>query len=255
MVKVLALDFDGVLCDGMNEYWQTAWQTYLEVWQVKATAPPADLFDRFSAERSAIEYGWEMPILVCALIREIELEELTDNWIATRDRLLKDDGIVPEQLLLAFDRVRDNWIDRDLDGWLACHRFYPGIDRLFDRIDIQQIQPIIITTKEQRFVAKLLASAQINLDREWIWGKEIGRSKADSLKYILDRWGENLTDLAIIEDRWPTLQKIAARPDLAAVKLYLADWGYNTAAERAAGKKSDRIQLIDLEQAIAGQSQ
>ena len=31
---VLALDFDGVLCNGLSEYFQTAWRTYSQFWQI-----------------------------------------------------------------------------------------------------------------------------------------------------------------------------------------------------------------------------
>jgi hypothetical protein len=49
-----------------------------------------------------------------------------------------------------------------------------------------------------------------------------------------------------VEDRLNTLTKIVTQPELEAVKLYLADWGYNTLLERQAALLQPRIQTIAL---------
>ena len=41
-----------------------------------------------------------------------------------------------------------------------------------------------------------------------------------------------------------------AQPDLAGVTLLLGDWGYNTAAEREAARRDDRIHLLSLAQLV-----
>ena len=43
---VLALDFDGVLCDGMQEYFETSRRTYTQAWPDEP-APREDLCPRF----------------------------------------------------------------------------------------------------------------------------------------------------------------------------------------------------------------
>ena len=49
-----------------------------------------------------------------------------------------------------------------------------------------------------------------------------------------------------VEDKLSTLAKISSQPELEAVKLYLADWGYNTPAERESVLQQSRIQLLTL---------
>jgi phosphoglycolate phosphatase-like HAD superfamily hydrolase len=245
--RILALDFDGVLCDGMLEYWQTAWLTYLEVWQLPPTPPPEVGFEGFARSRSTIEYGWEMPVLVRALAMGISVEAITDHWPQIRDRLLEEDGILAAQLRQTLDVIRDRWIATDRSSWLACHRFYPGIPQFLQSLGRRSIQPMIITTKEGRFVAELLAGIELEIDPKYIWGKEINRSKADSLKYILDNWPTQIDRLWFIEDRLPTLLTISDRPDLNRVQLYLADWGYNTELERNLAQDSDQIALLTLD--------
>ena len=52
---ILALDFDGVICDGLIEYFQTAWRTYCQIWKPVETVPDADLALSFYRVRPAIE--------------------------------------------------------------------------------------------------------------------------------------------------------------------------------------------------------
>jgi hypothetical protein len=47
-----------------------------------------------------------------------------------------------------------------------------------------------------------------------------------------------------IEDRFETLLAVANTNGLEDIKLYLADWGYNTEEQRALAKNHDRIILI-----------
>ncbi|NET61482.1 MAG: HAD family hydrolase, partial [Symploca sp. SIO2E6] len=67
-MKIIALDFDGVLCDGLLEYFQASWYTYCQVWNPDSQKPPEDLAQKFYPLRPVIETGWEMPVLVRALI-------------------------------------------------------------------------------------------------------------------------------------------------------------------------------------------
>ena len=45
---ILALDFDGVLCDGMREYFEAAWRAYRRLRPAVPPEPPTDLFERFA---------------------------------------------------------------------------------------------------------------------------------------------------------------------------------------------------------------
>jgi hypothetical protein len=54
--------------------------------------------------------------------------------------------------------------------------------------------------------------------------------------------------LAFVEDRLETLQHVTTHPDLDDVALFLAAWGYNTEATRAAARGDSRIRLLTLEQ-------
>jgi phosphoglycolate phosphatase-like HAD superfamily hydrolase len=244
--RILALDFDGTICDGMAEYWQTAWRTYTQVWQLDRIEPPAGMAEKFRELRPLIEVGWEMPVLIRAIGLGISTERMQSSWQRIRDRIIADSRLSGVKVSQELDRVRDNWIEQDLTSWLRMHQFYPGVVEMFKTLPDRKIQPIIITTKESRFVSQLLKEQGIELGSEFIWGKELKRSKTDSLKQILDRGAKKSPTVWFVEDKLSTLAKVASQPELEAVKLYLADWGYNTVAERESAQQQSRIQLLSL---------
>lgn len=249
MPTILALDFDGVVCDGLIEYFQTAWRAYGQIWLPADTMPPPGLAEQFYRLRPVIETGWEMPVLLRSLLLNTPEDEILENWQAIAQRQITEDNLNPSEIADSVDQVRDEWIAVDLEGWLAQHRFYPGITSLLQRVLKSSIHLAIITTKEGRFVRQLLQQQGIDLPTAQIYGKEVKRPKAQTLRTLHQQFSSN-TDQPIsiwfVEDRLKTLQSIQNQPDLSHIKLYLADWGYNTEAERAIAHKDTQISVLSL---------
>ena len=244
--RILALDFDGTICDGTAEYWQTSWRTYTQVWQLDRIEPSPGVAEKFRELRPLIEVGWEMPVLIRAIGLGISTERMQSSWQRIRDRIIADSRLSGVKVSQELDKVRDNWIQQDPASWLSLHQFYPGVIDMLNGLADRKIQPIIITTKESRFVSQILQQNGIDIKSEFIWGKELKRSKTDSLKQILDRGAKKSPAVWFVEDKLSTLSKIASQPELESVKLYLADWGYNTEIERESLLQQTRIQTLSL---------
>ena len=242
--SLLALDFDGVVCDGLQEYFESAWRTYRQLWGGPEIAP-AGLAERFYALRPLIESGWEMPLLVKALAAGTDDAGIRDQWPALAPKLLE--GRLPADVGGALDRVRDRWIGDDHAGWLGRHRFYPGVIDRLRAVTRGATRTVIITTKEGRFARELLAGQGLDFPAEGIYGKETRRPKADVLRTLR----ADHERIWFVEDRLQTLEAVAARPDLEDVRLFLAGWGYNFATERERARASRRIALIALEEFAA----
>ena len=63
---LLVLDFDGVIVDGINEYWSSSRQTCLNILSDKEKeiiSFPSEIPKNFKAMRPWVHYGWEMVIL------------------------------------------------------------------------------------------------------------------------------------------------------------------------------------------------
>lgn len=251
---ILALDFDGVLCDGLLEYFQTAWRTYCQIWNPKSQTPPDDLAPYFYRLRPVVEVGWEMPILLRALVLGVSQEKILQDWPAVAQDIIKSENLDAVEVGKTLDAIRDEWIATDLDSWLGLHRFYPGvIERLYDILSAAQTSPLetstqvfIVTTKEGRFVKQLLQERGIELPEERIIGKESKRPKHQTLRQLIEAFPGERVKLWFVEDRLKTLQSVQQQPDLQDVELFLADWGYNTTAQQESARNDSRIHLLSI---------
>lgn len=237
---LLALDFDGVVCNGLREYFQTAWQAYCQIWHPDETQPPEGLADRFYHLRPVVETGWEMPVLLHALESGFHDREILQDWQGIALELLHHHQVDPRMVGSKVDEIRDRWIATDLEGWLAQHQFYPGvIDRLQGNDNL-----VIISTKEGRFIQALLQQQGLKLNPDQIFGKEQKRPKHEILRQLQATYPQ----IWFVEDRLKTLQTVENQPDLSEITLFLADWGYNLPEEHMHAHRSDRLHLLSLHQ-------
>ncbi|MBP5975574.1 HAD family hydrolase [Brasilonema sp. CT11] len=245
---ILALDFDGVICDGLIEYFEVAWRTYCQVWSPKQETPHNDFASKFYQLRPVIETGWEMPVLVKALVEGIPEEKILQEWTTIAQELLLKDNLKATDIGHQLDKIRDEWIATDLDGWLSLHRFYPGIIEKIKATVDSTTNLYIITTKEGRFTQQLLKKGGVDLPRDIIFGKEVKRPKHEILRELIQKKNTSPERVWFVEDRLKTLQLVQQQPGLEEVKLFLADWGYNTSTEKVTAQNDPGIHLLSLPQ-------
>ena len=232
---LLVLDFDGVICDGMAEFFESSWRA----WERVASVPlPSgrreELRARFAALRPVVESGWEMALLPALLARSDPSQDgaLRDaeRWAAAREAFLRAHGLTARQLADALDAGRDAWFSADRDGWLRAHRFYPGVPDQLRRLAAESRLVYVLSTKEKRFLDYLLAWAGVTLPTDRVIGKTTPRrAKWEVIQELATRHGLAADGSAtwFVEDRLGTLQELRHdAPGLAALGLFLATWGY-----------------------------
>jgi phosphoglycolate phosphatase-like HAD superfamily hydrolase len=219
---LVALDFDGVVCDGLQEYFETTSLVCQEIWGKANLEPYREAFYRL---RPVVETGWEMPMVLRALMLGRSEAEILVDWGDRAAQMLLADGLNAQELGQLLDGMRDRLMAKNLDGWLDSHRFYPGMLDVLANLE----SFVIISTKESRFIRQLLGREGIKLGPDQVYGKETGRSKGAVLGELLSRYDE----IWFVEDRLATLRAVRSQAELANVRLFLADWGYNLASERA----------------------
>lgn len=255
--EILALDFDGVCCDGLHEYFETSRRVHARVWPAEPMPGP-DLFEAFSALRPVILSGWEMPVLVRAIARGIPHAAIFEGWDSVRDTIIRADprGVDLTPLLgHTLDTVRREWIASDLEGWLALHAPYTTLEQL-RRLVGESARAVLVTTKEGEFARLILDGWGVPFAD--IEGKETGVHKCENLRELIAAWAAahgRRPRLAFVEDRLETLQHVTTHSDLNDVALYLAEWGYNTEAARAFARADARIRLLTLDEFRAGSAQ
>jgi hypothetical protein len=247
---ILALDFDGVLCDGMCEYFDSSRRTYMRIWPAD-TRPDDNLLPAFRALRPVIMEGWEMPILLRAIVKGHSIAAVLQGWEKIRDAFLNEGPLQGRALVSALahtlDEVRRECIAADPHNWLEQHVPYCSRDEM-RRLVAEPERTALVTTKGGVFARQILDHWDVHLAA--IQGKEAGSHKCDNLRGLIADYAEGYgrqPQLWFVEDRLETLQHVTTHADLAEVGLFLADWGYNTAAARAAVRGGGRIHLLALE--------
>lgn len=245
--RLLVLDFDGVVCDGMAEFVETSWRTLAEL---GGLAPPearrVELTTRFAALRPIVESGWEMAVLLGLLAERPASEDAnlqeSAGFNAARDAYVRTHGLEPRRIVALFDDVRVRWIAADESSWLRKHRFYPGVAQWLRRQHADGRLVYVLSTKGKPFLDALMASQGVELPSERVIGKaEPRRDKWDVLMELGKLHGVEGDGLWFVEDRLPTLLELRHHAaGLAEARLYLADWGFifpdrDPAAARAVG--------------------
>jgi phosphoglycolate phosphatase-like HAD superfamily hydrolase len=243
---LLALDFDGVLCDSVRETFRSSWAVCREIGAARDDTPPAAIRDAYVRTRPVVEFGWEFPVLLLGLLDGVPEQELAGAFHSWRDRILARHELAPAELGRRFDGVRDRAIRADLDGWLADQGLYPGVaDRLCDVLD-DGVRTFILTTKEGRFAHRLLAVAGVPFPPAQIWGKEQARPKPELLRALIREYGVPPERVWFLEDRVNALKAVERESDLDAVRLFFAAWGYALPADRAEAQRDPRIASLAL---------
>ncbi|CAM9156056.1 unnamed protein product [Ectocarpus fasciculatus] len=257
--NVFAFDFDGVICNSQGESSRSGFRALRVLWpdiaaqlQVKdggqedSDDAPAWILDKMKELRPIVETGYENILLVRLLIEErlglpvlYPSEELFDSWgPGARDALALRYGLSREELVDAFGSARDEWMEADFQGWLGANKFYEGIP---EAISACEGEVYVITTKQTRFASALLEHAGIRVPLDRIFGLGTG-PKAGVLAQLQTK--HSGCTLVFLEDRVETLEAVCADSNLEGVRLYLCDWGFNTAAQRARGESNDRVTLV-----------
>jgi len=254
---ILALDFDGVFCDGMREYFEASRRTYRKIWPT-AALPDEELFPAFRLLRPVIMTGWEMPLLLYAIVYGQSEAAILQSWENIRDELVSvgplRGSVLIQALTHTLDDVRRAWIAADRRDWVDRHVPYVALDEM-RRLVGEPEHSVLVTTKEGEFAGQILKHWGVQLAD--IQGKEAGTHKCENLRALIADYTEvhgRRPLLWFVEDRLETLQHVTTHADLADVGLFLAGWGYNTAQTRASVQDDGRIRLLALEQFRQGLS-
>ena len=211
-------DFDGVLVDGMPEYWWSARRAALEL------DPSLDLPEQaplaFSQLRPRIHKGWEMVLVAAELGRsDFDLHAALADYDAILQGALARSGRSAAELQAALELVRQAALASDPEAWLALHRFYPGVVERLRSLEAEGVGWAVLTTKGGAFATRLLAAA--SLAPLAVYGHEQGRKPE-----VLLRLRGQQRPLWFVEDRRPTLELVRTTAGLEEVRCFLALWGY-----------------------------
>lgn len=231
-LPLLVFDFDGVLVDGMEEYWWSARRAALELERQGSRHGPSlclpeEIPPAFRQLRPLIHKGWEMVLMAAELGRpDGSVEALLTAYPQALAEARARWSQSPEAVQSLLESVRREALSSDRQGWLERHRFYPGVRERLRQLEQEGAPWAVLTTKGAAFTAELLTAA--NLTPSALYGHEAG-SKPDVLQRLLRQQPSSagpLRPLWFVEDRRPTLELVRQTAGLEAVRCLLASWGY-----------------------------
>jgi len=263
-MRVLALDFDGVISDSAPEAFVVALRAFAALRPRTPLASQARALDGKSAPSDA---AVRASALFAHFLGTMPLGNRAEDYgvilrALEQGRPLPDqasydafrDGVDPAWLARFHERfyaVRDALAESDPEGWAALMPPYPGLlEVLRRRADDAELA--IATAKDVRSVRALLSrygiAALFPADR--VLDKETGRSKTAHLEALQARTRVPFPEITFVDDKVNHLERVAPL----GVRCALAAWGYNGPREQQLARNHGYLvcQLSDVEQKLYG---
>ena len=236
--KLILFDFDGVIVNGIDEYWYSsklACEKYLltdsNILNINKYIEVPQIFIDI---RPWIKYGWEMVLITHEILKIYEpLNNLTKNSFLTNyeencTKLLLKYSWNSNKLQQCLDNARLFQIKNDFKQWISLHQPFNEVINFIRYAKNKGYKIGVISTKGKTFTSKILSN--LNIFPELIFGYESG-AKVD----IISNLTLSYDIKGFVEDRRKTLLNILQNNQTKSLKCYLAEWGYL--------KNTDKINL------------
>jgi phosphoglycolate phosphatase-like HAD superfamily hydrolase len=230
-MKVLALDFDGVICDSARELFHVGLRTYLSFF------PDSSL-----AERPGIDTGLELesdpsyrkfldltPLGNRAEDFGVALRAI-DSQVEITDQIEYDSfyaSLDPDWLRsfhVRFYQHRIELRECDYDRWLRMHAAFTEFTNFLPKAS-DRARLAVVTAKDRSSVRILLRQFGIEslFPSDLILDKDTGIHKISHLRILQRRTDVPFGEITFVDDKVNHLLGVAEL----GVRLVLAGWGYN----------------------------
>ena len=211
--RMLFLDFDGVLCDSINECYVSSWLAFYRGGEEPKAISIAER-KRFDGYRPFIRRGADYLLLQHCIRNGVVLARQEDF-----DAQLARMG---ERRMADYDRlfyeVRRELLEKERPYWLALN---PPFAAIVPALGGAAPNPLvhIISTKRADYIFEIVRSWGLAwpLERIYCSGTE---DKEDYLRTCLD--GQEMEEGILVDDQIDHLTRIKDRR----IRSYLASWGY-----------------------------
>lgn len=228
----LALDFDGVIVDSIEEclvVGYNAAQDYsgrpTRILRLRDISPAQVAYLR--ALRNFVRTGEDYVYCSLALFENQPLshqnafDTYVENHAASRAHL-RD----------LFYRHRQQLLVEQPAHWIQLNPLFPPILKWLQ--ESSKVRVSIVTTKKAAYVARILTAHKIDFPPFQIYSTEKGRHKSEILAQLQKNFGQNSGHWHFVDDQVDTLLKI----HLPRVWCYLAGWGYVNDEQVALARRS-----------------
>jgi len=230
MSKYIALDFDGVICNSINECMLVSFCSYFNI---KITN---DIFSNISNDQK--DKFRQYRYLVGPAFEYYSLWESIENAKSKDSIINYFTGINPSKEIIVknqknFYKNRIDFKTKDFTNWSRLNPFYKEIhEALIAKKDLSNI--FIVTSKDYLSVVELLKYNNIPINKKQIYSYEKNLDKKILFEELLDEYKIDKSDIVFIDDKLSHLENVTAF----GIKSFLALWGYiSPSCEMLAKKK------------------
>ena len=211
---LLFLDFDGVICDSLNECIISSFYAYFRIFKKNEPASlPLEYKKEFSSLRPYVRNGEDYLVI----------QHILENNIQIKDQAHFDEilGKHKEKMVYYkefFYKARTILIENETDFWFNLNRIYPHILTHLARISVSPFF-YILSTKRLDFILTILKNNNITIREDQVlvaWDIK----KLDFISSILDTKG--IGKAIFIDDQ---IDHLINNKDKR-ITPYLASWGY-----------------------------
>jgi phosphoglycolate phosphatase-like HAD superfamily hydrolase len=256
-LKILALDFDGVIVDSVLDSLFVGHNTYLRLYdrEVKKNFG-GELFTFENWEkikrnyqkeikyyrtlrpyiRGATDYG-----LIQKLMEEKKVIESQEEFDSYRNSVDFDF----EDYEKEFYKERERLQNIDYRAWFNLEPPYPKIIQGTKKLLEEEIKIVIATSNRRQAITKSFTPEYFGftIDPKDILDKRFGEDKSEQMRHIVKFYKVNFEDIYFVDDQVSHL--IQTRP--LGIKVILAGWSYATEAQKEEARKQD-ILVIEREE-------
>lgn len=237
--KVLALDFDGLLVDGLKECILVSWNGNFEKGLHSFSDAgfleiPSSFIKKFKNHRGFAKHlgHFLMPFQATAGIFKTQAE--FDEAYA------KVDPEMVESFISRATTYRNAVREKLPKRWLAYHQFYPGVAQMLRSSEL----PIcIVTAKDRQSVKDLLNTENISIPDSQIYGE--CREKISALNSIATHLAVKPGDILFFDDNVLN----AREAQQAGFRSHWAVWGYHS-PEHFHLAKEEGLPIVELAQFV-----
>ncbi|UCH09751.1 MAG: hypothetical protein JSU61_11105 [Fidelibacterota bacterium] len=221
MTLWVAIDFDGVICDSVDECHITALNAYHRMtgdirWVSTIDDLDPEAVQRFRRLRHLARNASEFWLVIHLTYNDPGLDgprhfdDLRQHHLHTLTEF--------EPL---FFQARNRYRADSPRRWLDLHRMYPEFRDGWDQLKTR-FPTFIVTTKDLTSIRLFNEHWELGVPEDRIWTKERGTDKTQAIQHLADSLDISPTDFVFIDDHPHHVLEVASL----GAKCFWASWGF-----------------------------
>ena len=244
MSKILALDFDGVICDSIDECLLVSYHAFHEktkIENIDFSNIQEGIIKDFKKYRYLIGPAKDFYFLWKSIF---EYHKTSTDIEKIYFKLKKSDMNRELPFVKRFYTLREQLKNKYFDNWVLLNPFYKGIKNILSKIQDNKTL-FIITAKDTNSVFDLMKENNIDIQHSHIYGREKNLDKRHLFKQMIKYHGMSKKDIVFVDDN---ISNVIDVNEIGIVS-YLATWGYNSTFDKIEAKNNNIVplKLCDLQ--------